>query len=134
MRAILSGAYMALAVVGVVALAEPPDQAMTTAGRPLTSAMAWLVLVGGMTGLVALGGGRWRVEAGADWLMIGGLIAYAVSILAAYPVADVGERAIRVGLAVVSCLLLGLRVAHIGGSELDPGMPAREGAPPWPRP
>ena len=124
-RWLVLGLYGTAVLLGSSALADIPEQVQTAVGHGMTIAMAVLLIIGGLGGMSAVPSGTWRVERGAIWLIVAAATIYSLSIVLAYPLADMGERLIRTGWVAIAVLSLMLRMATIWGADTDPDIPGR---------
>lgn len=118
-RSLYVSAYVAASLLGLGVLIDMPDQVHHTIGYPLTVAMG-LVLLVSITGAWAAWRGCWRVERGAIWSVLAGIMLYLATLITGYPRIDLGERAMRIMWGILPSLLLIARMASIWKYDEDP--------------
>ncbi|AIX99759.1 hypothetical protein ART_0161 [Arthrobacter sp. PAMC 25486] len=111
--------YLAATAGGLSAVLFPPRSIEATAGAGLTLYWAWLLLLGGVLGAVAVLPGIWWLERSAVIACIGASLIYGVNILALH-LSESGNRLVQFFMIVIVALHFGARWFRIRRYAYDP--------------
>lgn len=111
--------YLAAMAGGLAAVLSPPRSIEATAGAGITFYWAWLLLVGGTVGAVAVLPGVWWLERSAVLACTGAALIYAVNILALH-VAENGNRLVQLFMIIIVALHFTKRWFSIRRYAYDP--------------
>ncbi|MHA7270391.1 hypothetical protein [Arthrobacter sp. HLT1-20] len=113
------GVYLAAAAGGLSAVVSPPHSIEATAGTGLTIYWAWLLLLGGVLGAVAVLPGIWWLERSAVLACLGASLIYGVNTLALH-LSDPGNRLVQLFMIVIVSLHFITRWLRIRRYAYDP--------------
>lgn len=121
---LLIGAYVAIAVTGIVGLSYPHTSLVDPAFRLPSDAGSWLAVTGGTAGAAAIPRGVWWLERGAVALMVGAIGARIYSLVYQYGVGLASFAEVAISTAFLTAIACGLcvRLLYIRGLALDPRM------------
>lgn len=118
---VMIAVYLIMVGIGTIALFDHPGAVRALLGGQVSIAWAWLLIVGGVAGVVSAPFGYWDVETLAVGLQGFGLFVYLLSLfLADAPWAAI---VIRAGFTLIAGLLLFTRYLRVKQTMLSPGEP-----------
>jgi hypothetical protein len=111
--------YLVTAVLGVIALLDPPSSISGDLGEGFMFAMAVLLIVGGVTGTVGCPPGWWVVERAAVWPCAAGFLIYGSSVFGLH-FTQPGNRLVQALALLIVVLSFIKRFFTIRGAMVDP--------------
>lgn len=111
--------YLCAAAAGICAVMYPPKSIEATAGISLTIYWAWLLLIGGVIGALAVLPGVWWLERSAVLACLGASLIYAVNIFALH-LSESGNRLVQLFMIGIVALHFTTRWFRIRRYAYDP--------------
>jgi hypothetical protein len=111
--------YLAAAASGLAAVLSPPRSIEATAGAGLTLYWAWLLLLGGSLGAIAVLPGIWWLERSAVLACAGAALIYGVNIFALH-LTESGNRLVQLFMILIVALHFATRWFRIRRYAYDP--------------
>ena len=112
-------AYLAVVVLGLAVVADPPRAVQGPIGELLTVAWAWMLLVGGSIGATTALQGAWFIERAGAILCMFAMAIYGISI-ASLPVTQHSLRTATLCFVVFSILAFAARLVNTRRYSYDP--------------
>ena len=114
----LAAAYISLITTGIIMVVAIPDVVTNVTSIPLAYFVGGCLIIGGSLGVISLHGGEWWLERAGIWLVLGGLLAYAVAIW--HLPETTPEKLMHSTLTAAFMLHFMARLYKIRGLTLDP--------------
>jgi hypothetical protein len=112
-------AYIAIGVLGLAVVTDPPRTVQTALGHTLLIAWGTMLLIGGGLGTISVLPGIWWLERAASGFCMTALAVYGVAI-AALPITQVSVRVASICFVIFSILAFAARLVKIRHYAYDP--------------
>lgn len=112
-------AYLAVFVLGLAVVADPPRAVQGTLGHVLVLCWAWMLLVGGAIGAATSLQGAWLFERGGAILCMAAMAIYGVA-MASLPVSQQSLRTATLCFVIFSILAFAARLVNTRRYSYDP--------------
>lgn len=119
LSAIYFFAYLAISVVGLAVVMDPPRSIQNSLGQGLMIGWGALLLIGGLLGAVSVLPGIWWLERAATGFCMTAITIYLIAV-AALPVTQVSTRIATLGFATFALLAFATRLVKIRHFAYDP--------------
>lgn len=117
--AAMAAAYTLFALNGFLFLFFTPGELITYTGISISLVMGTCMILGGMSGLFSLHGGKWSLERAGIYFCSGGVLGYMIALVFIID-ADWAEKFVRFDWSLVILFGLVARFFRVRGFILDP--------------